>query len=314
MHGAVTPAKVAGIFTQYEIAFHEGYNQPEVWYEKLCTIRSSGTSQNTYAWMGQLPMMREWVGPRVIERLSLHGYTIVNRDFEKTVALPQNMVEDDTYGSLEPVVQELGYAARKNPDVIVREAIEDNPECFDGKAFFAANHPVDLYDSSKGTYGNLHKSHALTPENFAKGMVAMRKVKGPSGLPLGVRPSHIIVPAALVPVARRIVKADRMVEPVTQASPGTGFTAVGLDNIWKDSVEIIEIDELVDEEAWYLADLRRPIKPFIWQNRQDPRFVWKNQPTDTNVFMEKEYLFGVDSRGNAGVSLPFLCHKFTAAA
>lgn len=314
MHGAITPAKVAGIFTQYEIAFHEGYNQPEVWHEKLCTIRPSSTSQNTYAWMSQLPMMREWLGERHVERLSLHGYTIVNRDFEKTVGLPANMVEDDAYGSLEPVVQELGYVARKNPDIVVREVIESNPACFDGKAFFDAAHPVDLYDPTKGTYGNLHTGKALTAETFAEAMVAMRKVKGPSGLPLGVRPSHIIVPAALVPVARRIVKADRMVEAVVQASPGTGFAAPALDNIWKDSVEIIEIDELADEQAWYLADLRRPLKPFIWQNRKAPQFAFLNQPTDANVFMRREFLFGVDSRGNAGVTLPFLCHKFTAAA
>ena len=31
-----------------------------------------------------------------------------------------------------------------------------------------------------------------------------------------------------------------------------------------------------------------------------PKFVSKTQETDDNVFMKKTFLYGVDSRGNAG--------------
>lgn len=55
--------------------------------------------------------------------------------------------------------------------------------------------------------------------------------------------------------------------------------------------------------AWFLLDTRRPLKPLIYQERKKPKFVAMDKETDQNVFMKNEYLYGVDSRGNAGFGL-----------
>lgn len=54
---------------------------------------------------------------------------------------------------------------------------------------------------------------------------------------------------------------------------------------------------------WFLLDLSRPIKPIIFQRRQNPQFVAQDQPTDPNVFMRKKYYYGVDDRKNVGFGL-----------
>lgn len=51
---------------------------------------------------------------------------------------------------------------------------------------------------------------------------------------------------------------------------------------------------------WFLADLSRPLKPLIFQNRKMFSFVAKTSPTDENVFMRKEFLYGVDGRAAFG--------------
>jgi len=51
---------------------------------------------------------------------------------------------------------------------------------------------------------------------------------------------------------------------------------------------------------WYLLDTRRPLKPFIYQERKKPKFVAMDKETDANVFMKNEYLYGVDCRCNVG--------------
>ncbi|MCA8878608.1 MAG: Mu-like prophage major head subunit gpT family protein [Rhodobacteraceae bacterium] len=56
-------------------------------------------------------------------------------------------------------------------------------------------------------------------------------------------------------------------------------------------------------EPWYLLDCSRQIKPLIWQRREDYEFQFINRPTDTHVFMEDEYLYGVRARVNAGFGL-----------
>lgn len=54
---------------------------------------------------------------------------------------------------------------------------------------------------------------------------------------------------------------------------------------------------------WFLIDASRPLKPIIYQDRKKPRFVALNREEDANVFLRKEYLYGVDMRGNVGFSL-----------
>ena len=53
-------------------------------------------------------------------------------------------------------------------------------------------------------------------------------------------------------------------------------------------------------EPWFLLDTRRPLKPLIFQERKKPEFVAKTDLKDENVFNKGEYVWGVDSRGNAG--------------
>lgn len=52
---------------------------------------------------------------------------------------------------------------------------------------------------------------------------------------------------------------------------------------------------------WFLMDLSRSfMKPLIFQDRQAPRYAMLNRPTDWNNFMDRELLFGVDSRNISG--------------
>lgn len=54
-------------------------------------------------------------------------------------------------------------------------------------------------------------------------------------------------------------------------------------------------------ETWILADLSRPLKPFIFQQRRGYEFTRKEDgSTSDHVFMRDEYLYGVDARVAAG--------------
>lgn len=54
-------------------------------------------------------------------------------------------------------------------------------------------------------------------------------------------------------------------------------------------------------ETWILADLSRPLKPFVFQKRRDYDFTNKEDGnTSDHVFMRDQYLYGVDARVAAG--------------
>ncbi|MDD2870120.1 Mu-like prophage major head subunit gpT family protein [Neomegalonema sp.] len=52
--------------------------------------------------------------------------------------------------------------------------------------------------------------------------------------------------------------------------------------------------------AWFLIDDSRALKPIIYQVRKPYNFVRMEREEDVNVFMRKEYVYGVDGRSNVG--------------
>lgn len=54
---------------------------------------------------------------------------------------------------------------------------------------------------------------------------------------------------------------------------------------------------------WFLMDCSKPIRPLLFQERRKPELVRMDRPEDPNVFMKGEYLYGVDTRCNAGFGL-----------
>ncbi len=52
--------------------------------------------------------------------------------------------------------------------------------------------------------------------------------------------------------------------------------------------------------AWFMLDTTRAIKPLIYQQRRPMAFTHMNKPTDSNVFLQNKYVYGVDGRANAG--------------
>lgn len=55
--------------------------------------------------------------------------------------------------------------------------------------------------------------------------------------------------------------------------------------------------------AWFLLDTSKPVRPLIWQEREGYEFVSMTKPTDPNVFMNREYLYGMQARVAAGFGL-----------
>ncbi len=52
--------------------------------------------------------------------------------------------------------------------------------------------------------------------------------------------------------------------------------------------------------AWFVLDLTKPLKPIIFQERQAPQFVSKDNPADERVFMNRQFVYGADRRCSVG--------------
>lgn len=147
----VTPALLQALFTGFKKNFEDAKGEAPAQYTKIATVIKSTTKSNTYGWLGKFPSLHKWVGDRVIESMKAHGYQIVNEDFEATVAVDRNDIEDDELGIYAPLFQEMGLAAGIHPDELCFGLLGAgfSTPCYDGQYFFDTDHPV--YPKADGT-------------------------------------------------------------------------------------------------------------------------------------------------------------------
>lgn len=214
----INKQNLTALFTGVKTAFNTGFRSATPLWQKVATSVPSTTGTEEYAWLGQFPRLREWIGDRLIKNMADHGYSIKNKPFESTVAIPRDNIEDDTYGVYNPLYEELGYAALTHPDELVFGLLADafTTKCFDGQFFCDTDHPVGNEDSGITSVSNM-QAGASAP--------------------------------------------------------------------------------------WFLLDASRPLKPLIFQQRKAYNLQAMTKEDDENVFMRREYIYGVDARCNVGFGL-----------
>jgi phage major head subunit gpT-like protein len=256
--------------------------------------------------MDKLPAAQQWIGPRQVNAVATRSRSLVNLDWADTASIPRNKFLDDKYQLFSYTATTMGEAAAKLHDQQLAAIIQANPTCFDGAAFFSGSHPVDIDAGTGGPlgeYSNDLTTLALTPTNYGTARAAQRAFIGRDGKPIGAVGTLLAVPPQLEEVARNICDAET-IAPQTFAN---GTQVGGQTNIWKGTASYLVIEELANQpKVWYLLDQRRAIKPFLVQVNKNPEFVYLVEPTAPNVFFNKEYVFGWDSRSAYDVTLPWL--------
>lgn len=140
----INTANLADLFTAFNSAFETGFRSAETYWQRIATVVPSSTAEEHYAWLGQFPKLREWVGDRHLKNMAAHDYSIRNKKFESTVEVGADQIEDDSYGVFTPLMAEMGYAAATHPDELVFSLLAEGLTtlAYDGQNFFDTDHPV----------------------------------------------------------------------------------------------------------------------------------------------------------------------------
>lgn len=312
----INAATLQGLRTTVDLTFAKAFEQAETVWQQLATKVPSTTDTQTYGWLADSLDLREWVGPRVSVAMAEHEYTLKNLEWERTIRIPRKHILDDNLGIwTSMLIPQFGIATAKHPDRQLSAIIKGNPTGFDGLPFFDNAHST--FAEGGGTYDN-DFTLALTSDNVDEVWSAMTSVNGESGHPMGVDARTLIVPPQLRRVAREIAKSTSVIKVVQNVAGNENVAATTIDNVDMGDYNIIVWHDLADEPTrWYLADLSKPIKPFIWQVRSEPVLRSFDTGSERESFESNEYTWGIDGsdggpyRANGGVSLPFLCSRST---
>lgn len=266
----INQAALAGIYKSFSTIFNQAFAGAASMWEVVAMLALSGGASVDYKWLGDFPMMREWLGDRVIKDLSAFRYEIANKDYEATVEVDRNHIEDDQIGVYTPMIQGLAQSAKQHPDLLIFALLAAGftTTCFDGQYFFDSDHPVG--DSSVSNTGGgsatawylMDLSRPIKPlilqrrknpefvaqdrptddnvfmrkkfrygvddrKNVGFGLwqlaygskqtldttyypaarAAMMGFKNENGVPLGIMPTHLVVPPTLEGAGRTLVES-----------------------------------------------------------------------------------------------------------
>lgn len=132
------------VFRGFSAKYRDAYVNAPVHGDRIAMTMPSEGREETYAWFGQFPNLREWIGARVVQNLSASQFTIVNRKFESTVEVSRDHISDDRLGVFGPVFAEMGLMAAQHRDELIFGLLASGftTNGYDGQFFFDTDHPV----------------------------------------------------------------------------------------------------------------------------------------------------------------------------
>ncbi|MEI7614095.1 MAG: Mu-like prophage major head subunit gpT family protein [Betaproteobacteria bacterium] len=282
----VNAANIQSIFTGLKTIFHNALKaQPGNWQATAMEVPSTGAGED-YAWISRFPKMRKWFGDKVVKSLAAGKYYKANEDWETTIAVKRNDIDDDRLGIYNNQAMQAGESASELNDIIVDD-LKNNAFTqtgIDGQYYYDTDHPVgDGSVSNKGTAALSCASKAAALASYGAARTAIMNLKDEEGMSLRLVPDTLEVPPALEAVARTLCEAEKLDDNAP--------------NPYKGTAKVLVNPALTSATAWMLhVTSKQSIKPFIVQMRKKPTFVSQTSSENDDVFNRAEFKFGAEAR------------------
>ncbi len=326
------PGLLQAFFTSVQTNMTLAYGVTEQVYPKIASVIPTNTSQHAEGWTGMGRTMREWTGARVTETPAPQTYFVPVQNFELTEQIDIFKLQDDSHGIYSYRATQLGMNIKKNGDYVLRDLLENlktqvgsRQTGIDGVSHWSASHPVDFYDSGKGTYvndygasgtsiGGITCGGTLALNSFLTVWQDMANRKSESGERVGVTADTCMVPSQLKATAVTVLQAQFLGATVIGnlgAGSGANAAFVGsTDNTATRGLsDVLVWTDLTGQVAWYLLDTKRSRKPFSMITREAAQFLYRNAPTDPLVFEQHAMVYGAHERMTVAWSFPWLSSR-----
>lgn len=285
----VNHARLRATFTGLSTEFNNALEAADTKYQETCMVVPSTGRGMDYAWLTRFPKMRLWTGDKVIKQLELKTYYVANQNWEATIAVDRNDIEDDQLGIYAMQAKMIGNEAGNLYGRIAND-LKNNAfteEGMDGVAYYGTHTQTDSNGTSFTTSNKI--TTALSAETDADALaslgdarIAIMKMKDSEGENLGLIPDTLEVPPALEATARILATSPYLADQ----SP----------NPYNGTVKVLVNPGITNDAVWFLHVTTMPIKPFIIQSRTAPQFVSQTSLENDAVYNRREFKFGVEAR------------------
>lgn len=286
----VTSDFLSAVLSGFRAIFTDAFTaaDKEALWKALCLETQSDSDKETYSWLEAVPSISEWVAERRVYGLSAEGYEIQNKNYEGTISVDRNTLEDDKYGMIAPRVRQLAARMANHPAKLVFQLLNAGASTvtYDGVNFFS---DTRSFDDSGNIDNIVAGAYAADSDKIRAGIgAAVEKIRGfcdNRGEYLDLVPDTIVcspvmeipIRNALIPAVAGTVRAEaQLIERIIVSPYLTSGATAGHD--------------------YYLVCTKNALKPMLFQLRKKPEFVALDKPDSKEVFMRRLVHYGVDGR------------------
>lgn len=278
-----------------------------------CSLESpSNQASEEYGWLGQVPQMREWKGPRVIKKLSESSYTLRNKKYEATLGFKKDDMVREKLGQINARIAEFASRGNSHWAKLMSDLIIANGNGYDGNAFFYASHS----EGDSGTLSNELTKTDYTALDFTttgkptaiEMSAAILAVighfytyKDDQGEPINefAKRFRVVCPTVDYWTAARAAVSKELL--ATSAGGAVSNTLLG-----KDLQIDVSLNNRLNQTSYtqyfYVFRTDAPIKPFIRQQEGGVDQQSLDENSD-HYFKNDELLFGLKTNRAAGYGL-----------
>lgn len=276
-----------GLRADFSKALSNGESPTDVMSMVMETTSTSDSEK--YGWLGEVAQMTEWLDERKLQGLPDFDYTIPNRDYESTLKVDKNVMEDDQLGAVRLRIKDLASRALLHPRKLFFDALIAGTSDlgYDGVPFYSNSH-LESGSAQDNLLGYVMAGSEVTSTEFSDAFCAARKAmrdfQDNQGEPRneGELKLKVVCGTGLECVVDQVLTADLLNNAT---------------NTLKGAAEKL-ISSRLSGNDFYLVDMSGNIKPFVLQKRSPIKF--ESQEKGERAFMRKELLFGVDYRVGFG--------------
>lgn len=192
------------------------------WFDGCAINVESDSALETYAWLGQVPVFREFLGGRDAKYLRENSMTLRNVEYEATLRIPERQLRRDKTDILDRRIGEFGMVPISHKDSLVSTLMLNGAAaaCYDGQYFFDTDHSegdsgtlsnkisVDISALAVGTHGSTTApSVSEMAQAILLGIQQMLSFKDDRGEPIntGLTSVKVVVPVSMLSVAKAAV-------------------------------------------------------------------------------------------------------------
>ena len=320
----ITPSNWLPFITQANTSIRAAWSWLPVEYPLYTTTVPTGTTVFEDAWIGRMPKMRVWSGPRLYNEPAAQTYSVVTQPFELTYTLDRFKYDDDGFGVFYPLLMDFAQQTKLWPEYQIRDLLEATgawgstayQKGMDGLSNFNTAHQTNVYALTTGslaagtaycndfTGGGVSINSATVGGAFSTTAVLtlieyMATIRGEDGERLMITPTHLMIPSTLRGEAEYVLNNMLAAASVGFTTWGAVQTQVGAtDNVVRRlGVQLHENKNLASFTKWYLMDCSKSVKPLRWILRDAVRMAPRVAEDDPLVFDSHLYAWGGWGRG-----------------